>query len=414
MEIEIKRKIVHALGIYTVLLIQVFGKTNAAVIFLSVTVAGFLVAEYRKNKEKYKLVKIKKFDEFEDKIEHQFKTVERRNALPFKGAIEFGLGCFLATILFSENIAIACIAVLAVSDSLSTLVGYYFGKHKLPINRKKTWEGSTAFFASSAFILSFFVSPLIAVVLGVITTAAEAFPHADDNISIPIALGIAMGFLALEIYINDENVSVLMIAQFGGDLLSTIITFVFFIIVVFFGPRLMTTQTIFKLEQEAVELESMAEKSKGYVLKSVSKRADAKLKENVSSFMEFFAIGPVEADPFGVIKKIDHIVRNSDARFTYFVNQIAPDFSEIKKRDIKNALEGAMMTHQIAKVVRHYLELIKKYKMFQLAMIIQMQLPLITRMAKAAMHAHPRFRRRAAHRRRDRAAGRGPPDEGQS
>ncbi|MEM7817115.1 MAG: DUF1512 family protein, partial [Candidatus Aenigmatarchaeota archaeon] len=49
------------------------------------------------------------------------------------------------------------------------------------------------------------------------------------------------------------------------------------------------------------------------------------------------------------------------------------------------------MTHQIAKIVRHYLELIKKFKLFQLAMIIQMQIPLISREAKAAMHATHAF-----------------------
>jgi hypothetical protein len=146
-----------------------------------------------------------------------------------------------------------------------------------------------------------------------------------------------------------------------------------------------------KLEQEANELEGMAEKSKGYVIKTLSKRPNAKLKENVTNFLEFFAIEPIAADPYGVIKKIDHIVKNSDRRFTYFVNQVAPDFSEARKRDIKNALEGAMMTHQVAKIVRHYLELIKKYKMFQLAMVIQMQLPLITRIAKASMHATHAF-----------------------
>lgn len=182
-----------------------------------------------------------------------------------------------------------------------------------------------------------------------------------------------------------------MLAQFGTDLTSLIITFLFFIIFILFGPRLMTAQTILKLEQEATDLEQMANKSKNYVVRSISKKPDSKLSQNVGNFLEFFAIGPVDADPFGVIKKIDHIVRNSDRRFTYFVNQVAPDFSEEKKRDIKNALEGAMMTHQIAKVVRHYLELIKKYKMFQLAMIIQMQLPLITRMAKAAMNATHAF-----------------------
>jgi dolichol kinase len=196
MEIEIRRKVVHSLGVFSILLIQIFGKTNAAVIMLFATIGGFLIAEYRKNREKYKLIKIKPLDEFEEKIESEFKTMERRNALPFKGAIEFGVGCFLATILFDEKVAIACIAVLALSDSVSTLIGYYFGKHKLPVNSKKTWEGSTAFFVTSFFILSLFTNYYYAALLAVIAAAAEMFPYADDNISIPLVLGIAMGFVA--------------------------------------------------------------------------------------------------------------------------------------------------------------------------------------------------------------------------
>gem|GEM_PF-1318255 len=163
MEIEIRRKIVHALGVYSVLLILIFGRLYAAGIMLALTAIGFAMAEYRKNKEKYKLVRIKKLDEFEDAIENGFRMVERKNTLPFKGAIEFGIGCFLATILFTETVAIACIAVLALADAMSTLVGYYFGRHKLPTNSKKTWEGSTAFFATSLAILLLFVNPAYAV-----------------------------------------------------------------------------------------------------------------------------------------------------------------------------------------------------------------------------------------------------------
>ena len=192
MEVEIKRKIVHALGIYTILLIQIFGRINAALIMLFITIVGFLVAEYRKNRKKYKIIKIKPIDEFEEVVENEFKTVERRNSLPLKGAIEFGLGCFLAMILFNEIIAMACISVLALSDSTSTLVGYYFGKHKLPINKKKTWEGSSAFFILSLFILMFFTNPLNALILSLIVTFVEMLPYFDDNLSIPLTLGIAM------------------------------------------------------------------------------------------------------------------------------------------------------------------------------------------------------------------------------
>lgn len=195
METEIKRKIAHVMGMVTIIFILIFGKYVTSAILAVVTTAGFLAAEYRKNKKKYKFLKIKPIDRLDDMLEEEFKTVERPNTLPFKGAIEFGVGCFIATIAFSEIVAIACIAVLALADAMSTLVGYYFGKYKLPINKKKTWEGSTTFFLISFFVLSFFTDPLRVFVLAVLATVAEMLPFVDDNLSIPIVLGVAMSLL---------------------------------------------------------------------------------------------------------------------------------------------------------------------------------------------------------------------------
>jgi len=182
-----------------------------------------------------------------------------------------------------------------------------------------------------------------------------------------------------------------VLAQFGGDLLSTLLWLILFIVFMFFGPRLMTTQVVMKLEKEVADLEEMAEDSRKYIVKSISKKPDKRLKTSVRNFMEFFAVSPVGTDPYGIMKKIDHIIKNSDQRLRYFVNEIAPGASEEKKRNLRNALGGAITTHQIAKIVRHYLELIKKYKMFQLAMVIQMQIPLIARIAKAAKNATHAF-----------------------
>jgi hypothetical protein len=140
-----------------------------------------------------------------------------------------------------------------------------------------------------------------------------------------------------------------------------------------------------------LELEGMANKSKGYVLKKISKKPSSKVTSQVKNFMEFFSIAPVDADPYGVIKKLDHVLRNSDNRFTYFVNQIASDMSYDNKKNLKNALAGAITTFQIAKIVRHNFEIVKKYKLYQLAMILQMQIPLIVRIANAAMHATKSF-----------------------
>src|SRR3972149_2354623 len=118
------------------------------------------------------------------------------------------------------------------------------------------------------------------------------------------------------------------LAQFGQtDLLSTIIWFLLFVVFIFFGPRLMTMQSIFKLEKDVLELEEIANKSKNYVIRYVSKKPSSTTTSQIKGFMEFFTISPVEADPYGLMKKLDYVLRNSDERFTYFVNQVAPSMS---------------------------------------------------------------------------------------
>jgi hypothetical protein len=107
--------------------------------------------------------------------------------------------------------------------------------------------------------------------------------------------------------------------------------------------------------------------------------------------MDFFAISPVNLDPYGLMRKLDLIMRQADDRFRWFVKQIGPGLKPVESANVKNALAAAMTAHQIAKLVRHVLEIIKKYKIFQLALLLQMQLPLIKRLAVAASKATSAF-----------------------
>jgi len=194
--LEIRRKLVHASGVFLIFIIIWLGKWNAALIILSMAVAFLLLGEYRKNREKYKIIKSKELDEIEEAVENVFKEHERPNTLPFKGAIEFFIGCFLATVIFEPITAIAAIAVLSLSDAVSTLIGSYHGKHKLPVNKKKTFEGSAAFFLTSIFVLWFFVNPLKAIIVAILATFAEMIPKIDDNLTVPLTVGIAMTLIS--------------------------------------------------------------------------------------------------------------------------------------------------------------------------------------------------------------------------
>ena len=192
MELEIKRQMAHALGFFSIILIYIFGKWYAALIMFLVSAAFFVLGEYRKNKNKYKIIKVKALDEFEDIIEDEFKTYERKKELPFRGAISFYFSCFLVTFLFEPRVAIA---VLAFADSLSTVIGTFVGEHKLPINKKKSWEGSSIFFLTTITILLFFVNPVSALITSISVTFVEMLPRIDDNLTIPLVTGVLISML---------------------------------------------------------------------------------------------------------------------------------------------------------------------------------------------------------------------------
>jgi hypothetical protein len=176
----------------------------------------------------------------------------------------------------------------------------------------------------------------------------------------------------------------MVLAQFGGgEWWSWILWMAFMMVFFMFYPRLMISQIMWKLEKVAKELEDLSDKSKVFITKEISKAPDKRLKDSIDRFFEFFLITPVSLDPFGVVKKLDHVIQNERDRFSYFVKQVAPKMTEERRASIEMGLAGGITLHQIAKIVRHFVELIKKEKSYQIALIIQMQLPMVERMAKA-------------------------------
>ncbi len=176
----------------------------------------------------------------------------------------------------------------------------------------------------------------------------------------------------------------MLLFQLGGDSwISWIVFILFFVIMFFFYPRLMLSQIMWKIERVASELEVLSDQAKSIVKKEISKKPTKKLNDSIDRFFEFFMIQPISLDPYGVVKKLDHVIKNEKQRFVYFTDQIMPSADKEKKAAIQMGLAGGITVHTIAKIVRHYVELIRKEKSYQMAMIIHMQLPMVERLAKA-------------------------------
>lgn len=154
---------------------------------------------------------------------------------------------------------------------------------------------------------------------------------------------------------------------------------------VFFYPRLLITQMLWRLDQSARLLEEFTANAKRIVVKKISKKPSQKLKEAINNFLEVFTIEPVSLDPYGIIKKLEHIANLSEKKFKYFAKSVAPHLDVESQANLMMGLSGAVSLNQVSKIIRHYVEMVRKTKNLQLAMVIQMQLPLIEKIAKALL-----------------------------
>lgn len=119
--------------------------------------------------------------------------LERDGSFPGKGALFFFVGVLFCLQFFGSDIAITSIIVLSVLDSITTVAGINFGKHKLI--GKKTLEGTLCGIFASAAVLLLFTSPLTAAVLSAAAGITELVSPVDDNLTIPVVSCICLFFL---------------------------------------------------------------------------------------------------------------------------------------------------------------------------------------------------------------------------
>ena len=150
----------------------------------------------------------------------------------------------------------------------------------------------------------------------------------------------------------------MLLAQ--SDIAGTVVWFVLLFVMIFLYPRLMLSQMIYKIEQSAVRMEAMTRKSMSMVARKSGNQKD--VKQKIDEFTEFFVVEPSAIDPFGLVKKIDQTVRSMETRFDEFVDRIVPNKGYADKQDINYGLRASIGLKQMSKIVRHYVEMAKKFK----------------------------------------------------
>lgn len=125
------------------------------------------------------------------------KHEQDKNSKRLNGATNVLIAASLCVIIFPKLIVLTAFPILIISDSVAALFGRRFGKRKF---MQKSVEGSTAFFLFALLVIVF--TPkigggineyLIGAVAALVGTVVEASSwKIDDNLSIPLSVGVVM------------------------------------------------------------------------------------------------------------------------------------------------------------------------------------------------------------------------------
>ena len=183
---ELYRQVLHL--VFGVLIaIVVFAlpeKTTVALLILSIFIGAVLSDLISK---KYHIPLI---SELVDKL-------DRKDIMPGRGALFFVIGVVVPLLFFEKEIVFLGVLVHSVLDSVSTIVGQNFGKHRT--YNKKSLEGSLAGFVSALLLLFLFsntfafLAPNVIIIVALIATLSELFIPVNDNLIIPLITSVTLG-----------------------------------------------------------------------------------------------------------------------------------------------------------------------------------------------------------------------------
>ncbi len=180
-----------------------------------------------------------------------------------------------------------------------------------------------------------------------------------------------------------------------SDWLSWILFLVVITVMQFYASKLQAQLWINEIRKALSKLEEYMNDATTKFVEEASKYG--KSEEEVRSLFQrikgFFIIEPVTLDPFGAIKRLEHLIESSRNHLDNFMKEIAPNADEWKRSNLRDQLSGVLALDMIYRIVRHYFILGRKTQNLIYIAQIQMLLPEILRTAKAYWKAGEAFRK---------------------
>jgi len=149
-----------------------------------------------------------------------------------------------------------------------------------------------------------------------------------------------------------------------------------------------------EISHSLVKLKTMKEGARteaiDYVKATVKPSVDPSA--GVDRLLEYFTIMPVDLDPSGIVRKLDHVMRTRDDRMRAEVRRLCQGANDRDISKMENILEAATALNMIYKVVRHFYLMGKRTTSMFVLVQLQMVMPLLLEEAEALQKAIGAFK----------------------
>jgi len=167
----------------------------------------------------------------------------------------------------------------------------------------------------------------------------------------------------------------------------------FFVLYMLYGQRLQVKVMLKEIEGSLFRLKLMRDRGREIAISTIKKMSGGNNDptERVDRILEHIYIPPVDLDPSGIMRRLEHLIDVRDFRFKDEVKLMVPNADETQINNLSNMLEAALALNQIYKFVRHFYLMGKKTSSFYIILQLQMILPQIMKESQAFASALTAF-----------------------
>ena len=115
----------------------------------------------------------------------------------------------------------------------------------------------------------------------------------------------------------------------------------FMMLFMLYGTRFQMWQWLKQIETGLHELKRMFIESRQTAIDTFKEfgKSEEEVAKDLDRWMDYFTIQPVDLDPAGILKRLDHLLDERRDRFQEFVAELAPESPESMNQNLENTLE---------------------------------------------------------------------------